>query len=155
MDTKNIIILISFLVFAIVIILNVWLTKRAPADKRVHWFIGCSIVTIFFIGILQGPIAICASLGLLSLFKKEDDTPFHDVCFGFLRILGSGIGLIFYCLYTLLVIGAIYWLWLAIQLKSFAMFFIGLFPLAFIITAPTGAYALLFGTPEWVISWFS
>ncbi|MFJ5537282.1 hypothetical protein [Vreelandella titanicae] len=67
------------------------------------------------------------------------------------RALGS-FGAI--AVYFLIGIGGIYWLWIAIQIGSFWMFIVGLFPLFYIVTAPVGAWSLLFGVPSWVFSLF-
>ena len=55
---------------------------------------------------------------------------------------------------VLFFIGEIYWMWTAIKLGSFAMFVLAwLGPLA-VLTAPVGAYMMLFGIPQWVHSMF-
>ncbi|PJE78254.1 hypothetical protein CI610_02816 [invertebrate metagenome] len=154
MDKIQIALLVILVGFVVTTMAIVWLVKRAKPEKRIHWFIGCSVITIFLLGIIPAPIAILASLGIFALIKKEDDNPLQDIGRGVSTILGSGFYLVFYAFYILLGIGGIYWLWLAIQLKSFAMFLVGVFPLSFIVTIPVGAYSLVFGTPEWVLSWF-
>ena len=63
-------------------------------------------------------------------------------------------GIVFMGLYFGGAAGALYWLWLAVKLDSFFMFFIGLAGPAILITSPIGLYALIFGTPEWVIRFF-
>lgn len=61
-------------------------------------------------------------------------------------------GIIFWILFS---IGGIYWLWMAIQLGSFFMFFVGLFPItAVFLASPVGAWSLLFGAPDWVLNFF-
>ncbi len=140
-------------IFTATIIGFIWLVKRAKPEKRIHWFVGCSILSIFVLGIIQGPIAIIASLGILAFIQKEDERPLKDIGEGALSILGSGFAVAFYALYMLIGIGGIYWLWLAIQIKSFTMFILGIFPLSFIFTAPVGAYSLVFGMPNWIQNW--
>lgn len=55
----------------------------------------------------------------------------------------------------LVAIGSLYWLWIAIQLGSFLMFVLGVFPITTILLAmPVGAWSLLFGVPDWVINVF-
>lgn len=71
------------------------------------------------------------------------------------NILGIIGGFLIMAAYGLLGIGSLYWLWMAIQLGSFLMFVVGIFPLSIIVTAPVGAYSLLFGAPDWVFSTFS
>lgn len=51
-------------------------------------------------------------------------------------------------------IGGLYWLWVAIQIGSFFMFLVGIFPLFYIVTGPVGAWGLLFGMPNWVFNIF-
>lgn len=51
-------------------------------------------------------------------------------------------------------IGALYWLWVAIQIGSFSMFLVGIFPFCFVVTGPVGAWGLLFGMPNWVFNIF-
>jgi hypothetical protein len=49
-----------------------------------------------------------------------------------------------------LILGWVYWLWLAVKVGSFAMFALGVFfPLA-IVAAFLGAWSLLFGMPTWL-----
>lgn len=154
MDNNQMATMFILAVFAATIIGIIWLVKRAKPEKRIHWFVGSSILTVFLLGIIQAPIAIFASLGILAFIQKDDDRPLKDLGEGALPILGIGLSLAFYALYTLLAIGVLYWILLAIQLKSFSMFLIGVFPLSFIITAPVGAYSYVFGTPNWIQSWF-
>lgn len=68
--------------------------------------------------------------------------------------LGSGFGLLALGAVVLANVGGIYWLWLAIKLGSFGMFILGVIPPAWIITAPVGAWSLLFGPPYWVLRMF-
>ena len=154
MDKNQIAMMMILGVFALTVLFTVWLTKRAKPEKRFFWFVGCSVVATFLIGIIQAPISIIVSLILLALVKSENDKPLNDVGAGFLVVLGSGVQLAFFGFYMLFGIGGLYWLWLAIQLKSFLMFVVGIFPLSFFITAPVGAYALVFETPTWVVNWF-
>lgn len=64
------------------------------------------------------------------------------------ELLESGAGFI------LIGLGDLYWLWIAIQLGSFGMFVLGVIPIFFVITAPVGAWSLLFGVPDWLASFF-
>jgi hypothetical protein len=61
-------------------------------------------------------------------------------------------GMLFFV--TLMPVGCLYWIWMAIQLKSFVMFVLGIAGPAVLITAPIGAYSLIFGMPDWVQSLF-
>lgn len=66
----------------------------------------------------------------------------------------SAGGLVLLLLPIAFVLGDLYWLWMAIQLGSFGMFVVGMFPVTAILAAPIGAWSLLFGTPSWVIALF-
>jgi hypothetical protein len=69
---------------------------------------------------------------------------------------GTGIAAIAMpVMYLAFGLGALYWLWLAIQFGSFAMFVIGFAGPLVLFTAPVGLYALLFGVPLWVMRWFT
>jgi hypothetical protein len=66
-----------------------------------------------------------------------------------MELAQSGIGLALFPLPIAVFLGWVYWLWLAIQIGSFAMFLFGLLgPLA-IPAALMGLWALIFGTPHW------
>jgi hypothetical protein len=71
----------------------------------------------------------------------------EDIKGCFLSLLGMAMSLLFS-------IGGIYWLWMAIQLGSFWMFFWGVFPFTMVITVPVGSYSFIFGMPEWVAKMF-
>tara|TARA_Y100000992_G_C20990902_1_gene361894 strand:+ start:84 stop:305 length:222 start_codon:yes stop_codon:yes gene_type:complete len=60
----------------------------------------------------------------------------------------GGIGL-------LSAVGAIYWIWMSIQLGSFFMFFLGIAGPVVIFTGPVGAYSLIYGIPDWVYNYFT
>ena len=70
---------------------------------------------------------------------------------GVLSAMGGVFILVFVASYS---VGGLYWLWIAIQLGSFLAFVIGIFPVTAIFTAPVGMYALIFGTPDWVVRMF-
>ncbi len=154
MDSNQIAMIMFLGIFAITVLITVWLVKRGTPQKRFFWFISCFVVSIFLIGILQALLSIVLSLFILALIKSENDKPLADVGNGFLYVVGSGIQLSIFGLYMLFGIGGLYWLWLSIQLESFLMFVVGIFPLSFLITAPVGAYSLVVDTPRWVINWF-
>jgi len=59
-----------------------------------------------------------------------------------------------FALMALFTVGEVYWLWMAVNVKSFIMFFLGFAGPFFLITAPVGAYSLLFGMPYWIRSLF-
>lgn len=75
----------------------------------------------------------------------------HDF---FTGIFGAAAGVVIFACYGLIAVGSLYWFWMAIQLGSFLMFLVLLFPPAFIVAAPVGAYSMIFGVPSWVISTF-
>jgi hypothetical protein len=64
------------------------------------------------------------------------------------------LGLLMIPMFLAFPVGAIYWLWIAIQLGSFTMFFLGVAGPFAILTAPIGLWSLMFGTPMWVINLF-
>ncbi len=70
------------------------------------------------------------------------------------ELFEGAMGMAFMGVIILIGLGNLYWLWMSIQLGSFMMFVAGLFPLFFIVTGPAGAWSLLFGVPDWVISMF-
>lgn len=71
---------------------------------------------------------------------------------GIVEFMSGTLGIF---LWGLVAIGSLYWLWIAIQIGSFFMFVIGVFPITTILIAmPVGAWSLLFGVPDWVISVF-
>ncbi len=70
------------------------------------------------------------------------------------NLFEGAMGLIMVVVFGLLSLGGLYWLWIAIQIGSFFMFIVGVFPLCFIVTAPVGAYSILFGVPNWVFVMF-
>ena len=52
----------------------------------------------------------------------------------------------------LLVLGALYWIWMSVQLGSTVMLLVGLYPVTVLLTAPLGVYSLIFGTPSWLLA---
>lgn len=63
------------------------------------------------------------------------------------EFMTSGLG---YLLATIGLVGNLYWLWLAFGFKKVWMFIAAFFPLTAFFTAPVGAWALVFGTPNWL-----
>jgi len=70
------------------------------------------------------------------------------------NLFEGAMGLIMVAVFGLLSLGGLYWLWIAVQIGSFFMFVVGVFPLFYIVTAPVGAYSFLFGVPNWVFAMF-
>jgi len=66
------------------------------------------------------------------------------------NVVGNSIGLSVIGLSLFIGLGGIYWLWLSIQAGSVAMFALGVLPPGLFVTAPVGAWSLLFGPPEWL-----
>lgn len=154
MDKSQLQVLFYLVTFVVPIFGTVWLVKRAKPEKRIYWFVGGCIVSTLWLGLIQAPVAIVSIVGFLGLLKKEDDRPLSDIGAGLVTIFSSGLGILLFGLYMLGSVGGLYWLWLAIQLKSFSMFLVGVFPLSWLVTSPVGAYSLVFGTPQWVTNYF-
>lgn len=58
--------------------------------------------------------------------------------------------------FILMVIGELYWLFISLQIGSFWMFLLGIFPItAFFLGGPVGAWSLVFGVPNWIYSLFA
>lgn len=72
----------------------------------------------------------------------------------FESVFGAAAGLVMIMAFLSFSVGTLYWLWMAIQIGSFMMFLVLLFPPAMIITGPVGIYSLIFGTPQWVLNLF-
>ena len=62
----------------------------------------------------------------------------------------KAIGLSIIGLSLFIGLGGIYWLWLSFRAGSVAMFALGVLPPGLFVTAPVGAWSLLFGPPEWL-----
>jgi hypothetical protein len=69
-------------------------------------------------------------------------------------IFGAAAGSVIIGIYVSMAIGGLYWLWIAIQIGSFGMFLVLLFPPALLLAAPIGMYSLVFGVPDWIIRIF-
>lgn len=73
----------------------------------------------------------------------------------FESFFGGMTSIVLIACYALVAVGGIYWLWIAIQIGSFGMFLIGLFPItAIFVATPVGAWSILFGVPGWVFDVF-
>lgn len=70
-------------------------------------------------------------------------------------LIGGAFGIVAIGFYILFSIGGLYWLWMAIQIGSFAMFALGVIPPFLLFTALIGGYGFIFGMPDWVYQWFS
>ena len=92
---------------------------------------------------------------MLAMLKKQDDDPIGDIMVGITALFTSGIGFAFALLYFFLPLGWVYWIWLSIQMESFAMFALGIFPPTGVIAAPIGLYSLVFDPPDWLITQFA
>lgn len=55
----------------------------------------------------------------------------------------------------LLILGAVYWIWMSIQHGSLIMLLVGLYPITILLTAPLGIISLIFGTPDWLLTLIS
>ena len=142
------------LTFIATVVGTVFLVKRSNGNSRFYWFIACVITSFYLVGYLIAPIAAIVSLLILFFIKNEKDNYLVDIKDGFLNLISLSAGGIFFVIYGLSAVGGLYWLWMAIKISSFWMFIVGLFPLSFLVTVPVGAYSLVFGMPDWVISFF-
>jgi len=70
---------------------------------------------------------------------------------GIFGAAGVVVAILFYLSYA---VGSLYWLWISIKIGSFLMFFLGIAGPLVILTGPVGAYALIFGTPDWIFNTF-
>jgi hypothetical protein len=57
----------------------------------------------------------------------------------------------FYVACSVLILGWVYWLWLAVKVGSFAMFAFGIFFPMVIVAAILGLWSLLVGMPPWLL----
>lgn len=150
MDNKDIVLLVMFLLVILIGTLTAWLVKRAKPQSRFYWFLGLLILQILIFGIKFFLAPALLSLILLNLMKKQDDNPLKDLLIGVGQSVFFGLSWALFGLYMLFGIGALYWMYTAVQLGSFFMFVLGLIPIFWIV----GAYAFIFGVPEWVINFF-
>ena len=58
--------------------------------------------------------------------------------------------LVGYSFMSLLPLGWMYWLWVAIKVGGFAMFILAFFPITTPIASILGAWCFIFGIPEWI-----
>jgi hypothetical protein len=63
-------------------------------------------------------------------------------------LFGSAIGIIFFVCGTL---GWAYWMWMAINLGSFMMFFFGILGPFALVAGVLGLWSFLFGIPLWLL----
>lgn len=66
----------------------------------------------------------------------------------FSNLFGSALGLGFLLSGTL---GWAYWMWMAIQVKSFLMFFFGIFGPFAVVAGFLGLWSFAFGAPQWLV----
>lgn len=66
----------------------------------------------------------------------------------FAQLFGSAIGIIFFLVGTL---GWAYWMWMAIKLGSFGMFFFGILGPFAMIAGVLGLWSFFFGIPNWLL----
>ena len=69
-------------------------------------------------------------------------------------LFGAAAGIVMMTCFFCYSVGTIYWLWVAIQIGSFWMFVLGFIPPTAVFTGFVGGYAMIFGTPDWVLSTF-
>jgi hypothetical protein len=63
-------------------------------------------------------------------------------------LFGSMFGIAFMAISTL---GWAYWMWMALQLGSFMMFFFGIFGPFALLAGVLGLWSFLFGVPLWLL----
>lgn len=61
---------------------------------------------------------------------------------------------VLYSAFSLLPLGWLYWVYLAVKFGGFIMFVGAFFPLLTPFSAVIGAWAMIFGVPDWMISFF-
>lgn len=154
MTEPQIMIVFIILMFITTVGITVFLVKRSNGNARLYWFIACVMASFYLVGYLVAPFSTVISLLILFLMKNEKDNALVDIKDGLFHLIAFSASGLFFVIYGLLAIGGFYWLWMAIQLGSFWMFIVGVFPLSFLVTVPVGAYSLIFGMPDWVISFF-
>ena len=154
MTEPQFMIVFILLMFITTVGITVFLVKRSNGNARLYWFIACVIASFYLIGYLIAPVSAVISLLVLFLMKNEEDNSLVDIKDGTFHLISLSAGGLFFVIYGLFAVGGVYWLWMAIQLGSFWMFVVGLFPLSFLVSVPVGAYSLVFGMPDWVISFF-
>jgi hypothetical protein len=66
----------------------------------------------------------------------------------FAWLLGSAFGIIFMLVGTL---GWAYWMWMAIHLGSFGMFFFGILGPFAMVAGVLGLWSFCFGIPHWLL----
>jgi hypothetical protein len=67
-------------------------------------------------------------------------------------LFGSVVGIVFMLCGTL---GWAYWMWMAIKLGSFMMFFFGIFGPFALLAGLLGLWSFLFGIPHWLLNMVS
>lgn len=140
---------------ALVVALHIWLVYRTVPTRRLLWFVIGSMISIAVLGFYISPIAIIITVIVCFFLRKDENNIGSELLQNIIPTVGMGVGLIFIPFIIGLPIGEVYWLWLSVvEYKSFQMFLIGIFPLTAIISAPVGLYSLIFGAPDWLISWF-
>jgi hypothetical protein len=66
----------------------------------------------------------------------------------FAQLFGSAIGIIMALVGTL---GWAYWMWMAIKLGSFGMFFLGILGPFALVAGVLGLWSFVFGIPHWLL----
>ena len=136
-------------------ILAVWLIRRAQPGHRAYYFLGSVVVLFFAFGLVGGVVGVLGTLTMLHMMGTDADAPLRDVGQGLVSILFFFMAAPLYVFFLLLPLGSLHWIWMAIQMGSFTMFVFGVFPPTMIfVAAPTGTYALVFDTPQWVLNTF-
>lgn len=145
--------IISF--FLISVAAQVFIVYKASEKRRVVAFFLSIIVSVIIIGLIKAPFSSFVALMVLFLVKdSENHSLGKDVICRIFGFFFGSLGVVFYISAVLLPVGGIYWLWMAIQLKSFLMFLLGVVPFLWIVTSPIGFYSLVTDIPDWIYDFF-
>ncbi|MGM0430767.1 MAG: hypothetical protein ACQEQ2_10785 [Pseudomonadota bacterium] len=151
MESNELITLVTFLISIAIATLSAWLIRRASPQRRFIWFTGSVVAFILLFGIKFFFVPLLTCLVILYFAKRDGDNPLGDIGIGFVNIFTIAISWCLFGLYILLPVGALYWMFISIQVGSFWMFLVGFIPIAW----PIGAYGLIFDMPDWVLDMFT
>ena len=141
--------------FLISVALQVWIVARAGEKKRIYAFIFSIIASVLVVGLIKAPFSSIVAFAVLFLMKdKENESIGKKLFFDFLGVFFGSVGVVFYISIVIFPVGGLYWLWTAIQLKSFSMFLLGVIPFLWIVTSPIGLYSLITDVPDWIYDFF-
>lgn len=147
--------LLIILFFLLSVGLQVWIVYKARESRKLIWFLISFVISVFIIGIIKAPLSSLVTFIILCFFKNEEGVSVaKQVVNQLVHLVFNTFSAAFYIIILVLPVGSLYWLWMAIQLKSFTMFLVGIIPLSWLITVPVGIYSLMFDIPDWVYEFF-